>query len=429
MNGPRSRAAFREAIAAALAAAPVVAGMRAALLLHIDGFAGLEDRLGFVEAEELANLVRTAIDARLTPDDACHACSIDETGLLVRRADLAGISSLAESLRRDLQGQTFTIRDQPLRISMTVALTPLLSAAADSADPADAADAALGQLVAEVRAASLKGGNTVISFGTATAPERSEQEEAHLAALTRRALVEDRMRLAFQSIASLEGGRHVHFDVQVRMVDDEGREWRASEFLPAAQKFNLMRSVDRWVAATALDIVQRRRGTRDAATLFIKLSEDTVRDAEAFMIWLRGLLDGQRLNATEVVFQAQEKVLQNHIRKARALTRELTELGAGIAIEHFGIGSNPRQMLDYIPAGFLKFHASYTQSFDDHEVQKRLGELLEAAKRHRMKTIVSHVEHADLMAKLWQMGIHFIQGYHVQEPEVVMLGEDAGVKR
>eukprot|EP01035_Chromulina_nebulosa_P004638 gene4638-6337_t len=44
-----------------------------------------------------------------------------------------------------------------------------------------------------------------------------------------------------------------------------------------------------------------------------------------------------------------------------------------------------------------------------------------------MKTIVSHVERADMMAKLWQMGIHFIQGYHVQEPEVVMLGEDLGV--
>ncbi|MDP3295508.1 MAG: EAL domain-containing protein, partial [Nevskia sp.] len=256
-----------------------------------------------------------------------------------------------------------------------------------------------------------------------------EHEDARIAGLTRRALAEDRMRLAFQSIASLEGGRYTHFDLQVRMVDEDGREWRASEFLPAAQKFNLMRSVDRWVIATALDTVQRRRGTRDAATLFIKLSEDTVRDAEAFIIWLRGLLDGGRLKASEVVFQAQELVLQNHIRKARTLTRELVELGAGIAIEHFGIGSNSRQMLDYIPAQFLKFHASYTQSFGDREVQKRLGDLIEAAKQHRMKTIVSHVEHADLMATLWQMGIHFIQGYHVQEPEVVMLGEDVMVKR
>ncbi|WP_084711321.1 EAL domain-containing protein [Nevskia ramosa] len=422
MNLPRepapSRAAFRAALAAS---SPAPGSVRAALLLHIDGWAGIEERIGFVEAEALAGLVSAAINTRLTPDDARYALSIDETGLILQRADLAGIERLAETLRRELHEEIFTIRDQEVQLSVTLAWF--------QTGTADTLDAMLHKLVGEARAASLKGGNTVIGVGVIAPAVQNDREDARIAGLTRRALAEDRMRLAFQSIASLEGGRHTHFDLQVRMVDEDGREWRATEFLPAAQKFNLMRSVDRWVIATALDIVQRRRGTRDAATLFIKLSEDTVRDAEAFILWLRGLLDGQRLKASEVVFQAQELVLQNHIRKARALTRELVELGAGVAIEHFGVGSNSRQMLDYIPAQFLKFHASYTQSFADREVQKRLGDLIEAAKQHRMKTIVSHVERADMMAKLWQMGIHFIQGYHVQEPEVVMLGEDLGVKR
>ena len=117
-------------------------------------------------------------------------------------------------------------------------------------------------------------------------------------------------------------------------------------------------------------------------------------------------------------------MLQNHIRKARALTRELVELGAGFAIEHFGIGPSSAQMLDYIPAQFLKFHASFTQSFGDRATIARLSELVEAAKQHKMKTIVSHVEDANVMARLWQMGVNYISGYHVQEPEVVLLSDD-----
>ncbi len=417
-HGPRSdRGAFR----AALARPPADDGVRTALLLRIDGFAGIEERNGFVEAEQLAVQVMAAIAGRLSPGDTMHGFSIDEAGLILQRADLADTEQFVESLRRELHDEIFTVRDHEAQVSLSLAIF--------QTGPADSADTVIRQLAGEARSASLKGGNRLVSVGSTTRSAQSDREDARIAALTRRALAEDRMRLAFQSIASLEGDNQGHFDLLVRMVDDSGREWKASEFLPAAQKFNLMRSVDRWVVATTLDIIQRRRDANDPATLFVKLSEDTVRDAEAFVVWLRGLLDGRRLAPTEIVFQAQEMVLQNHIRKARALSRELVELGAGIAIEHFGVGSNSRQMLDYIPAQFLKFHASYTQSFGDRDTQKRLAELIEAAKLHRMQTIVSHVEDANVMARLWQMGVNFIQGYHVQEPEVVLLGEDMAQRR
>ncbi|HWY23355.1 MAG TPA: EAL domain-containing protein, partial [Nevskia sp.] len=97
---------------------------------------------------------------------------------------------------------------------------------------------------------------------------------------------------------------------------------------------------------------------------------------------------------------------------------------AGLAVEHFGIGANSAQLLDHIPANFIKFHPSFTQKFTEKDTQKRLGELVEAAKQRNLKTIVSHVEDAHVMARLWQMGVNFIQGYHVQEPEVVLLASD-----
>lgn len=411
------RADFRAALGG-----PIAAGLtRAALLIHVDDLAGLEERIGFVDAEALIGLASAAIAARLAPDDRLFAFSLDERAVLIERPELAAIERLAETLRRELREEIFSLGDREAQLSVSIALL--------QPGAGDAADTVIRQLATEARSASAKDGNRVVIVGSTIRTAQAEREEARIAALTRRALAEDRLRLAWQSIASLEGETRNHYDLLVRMSDETGREWTASEFLPAAQKFNLMRSIDRWVVGSALELIQRRSRPQDAATLFVKISEDTVRDAEAFVVWLRELLGGRSLKRDEIIFEAQELVLHNHIRKARMLTRELIEIGAGFAIEHFGIGPNSAQMLDYIPAHFLKFHASFTQSFGERATIARLSELVEAAKQHRIKTIVSHVEDANVMARLWQMGVNYISGYHVQEPEVVLLSEEPAIAK
>jgi EAL domain-containing protein (putative c-di-GMP-specific phosphodiesterase class I) len=124
----------------------------------------------------------------------------------------------------------------------------------------------------------------------------------------------------------------------------------------------------------------------------------------------------------------QELVLQNHIRKAKVLTKVLRDSGASVAIEHFGVGANSAQLIEHLPINFLKFHSSFTHSFNEKDIQKKMSTLMEMAKQRRIKTIVSHVEDANVMARMWQMGVNYIQGYHVQEPEVVMLSEELTLK-
>lgn len=405
----------RAALRAALAAPHADGLARAALLIHIDDFAGHEGRLGHVDAETMALLAQAAIATRLAPEDRLFGFAVDERAVVIERRDLAAIERLAETLRRELREEIFSCRERESQLTVTIALF--------QPGPSDDADTVIRQLVAEARSASVKDGNRVVIVGSATLSAQQEREEARIAALVRRALVEDRMKLAWQPIASLEGDTRNHFDLLIRMADETGREWTASEFLPAAQKFNLMRSIDRWVIGSALDLLARHTRPLDGATIFAKLSEDTIRDGDAFIVWLRELLGERRMKPNEIVFEAQELVLQNHIRRARSLTRELIDMGAGFAIEHFGVGPSSVQMLDYIPAQFLKFDAVFMQSFGDRATSAKLSELVEAAKQRKIRTIVSHVEDANVMARLWQMGVNYISGYHVQEPEVVMLGE------
>ena len=77
-----------------------------------------------------------------------------------------------------------------------------------------------------------------------------------------------------------------------------------------------------------------------------------------------------------------------------------------------------------MPPQFVKFHPSFTHQFHDKEQHKKMTTLMETARQSGVKTIVSHVEDANVMARLWQMGVNYIQGFHVQEPEVVLLSAD-----
>ena len=414
-----AQAAFhgRGVLSDALAETPVDSKtMRTAMLLHIDAFDALEQRIGHADAQEVTSLLAETVHSRLGPQDQSFVFSTDELALLVQRPNYNEAEQFAEFLRKEVSGQIFAARHHEAHISLTITVFPL--------GGQETPEHVVRQLADEARKTSARGGNQIVALGATAKANQVEREEARRAGQVKKAIEDNRLKLAYQSIASLEGESRSHFDVLVRMLDESGKELHAAEFLPAAQKFNLMRTIDRWVVARALNVIAKRAASKEASVLFVKLSEDTLKDNEGFISWLKTQVQDQPLKSDEIVFEIQEVVIQNHVRKAKALTQALREMGAGLAVEHFGVGANSAQLLDHIPANFIKFHPSFTQKFSEKETQKRLGDLVEAAKQRNLKTIVSHVEDAHVMARLWQMGVNFIQGYHVQEPEVVLLASD-----
>jgi PAS domain S-box-containing protein len=406
----------RLALFRGLAKAPDNAQPRAVLLFLVDGFQSLESRVGLEDAELLMTQVSAAIVTRLGAPQPLFRFSTDEWVALVSRATAPEFEKLAERLCRELAQQVFTAGAHETRISVTVAAYPI-----GAGEPAVQA---IDPLIREGRRVSAQGGGQSLVIGPTAQAQGEARENARRAAQLKRALEQNRMRLAYQSIASLEGEARQHFDVLVRMVDEDGRERHAAEFIGAATQFGLMRAVDRWVITQALKMLAKRDQNQEPAVLLVKLSEDSLRDVDKLIAWLRELLASRPLRYRELCFSVREMAVQNHLRKTQLLAKTLEELGSGLAIEHFGVGTHPAQLLEQLPARFIKFHASFTHDFAERDTQKKMTELLAIARRRNIRSIVSHVEDANVMARMWQLGVNYIQGYLVQEPEVVLLAAD-----
>lgn len=386
---------------------------RAALLVVADKAAALEERIGPLDFEEVMGQVAAQLAAPLAEGDSLYRFSTQEFALLVSRPDAAQFERLATQLAQQVAGQVFSTREHESQLTVSLAVYPL--GAGDAPAPV------LRELAREARRVSAAGGNTHVVLGPTAKAHTEERELAQRAQALRDAIEHNRLKLAYQTIASLEGESREHFDVFVRMVNEEGVELHASDFIRVAESAGLMGTIDRWVTTRVWKILAGREAQSAGSILFVKLSEQTLREADEFLAWYRDLLKGRRLAAQELCFEIPELVLQNHVRKARTLTRGLQELGAGLAIEHFGIGSNSEQLIEQMPATFLKFHMSFTQNFERSEMQDKMARLIAAARRRQIHTIASHVEDANTMARMWQLGVQYVQGYHVQPPEVVLI--------
>jgi PAS domain S-box-containing protein len=415
-GGDGSGAKGRVALMQALSGAGSGEDHAAALFVVVDAFQGVEARVGFDDAERVLIQAESALRTHLPPRHELFRFSTHEFAAIVYDQNPDAVEKLGDAIARDIGGQVFSTPMHEAQLTLTVGTYPL-------GGETPAAEI-IGDLVRETRRQSMRGGNTGLVLGAAARAEMEKREAAAKAEAVREALDEGRFKLAYQTIASLEGDAHHHFDVLIRMTSKSGEDLTAAEFIGPAEQFGLMCAIDRWVVSRTMRVLATRESRKLPATLFVRLSADTLKDSENFLSWLNELLAGRPLKRNELCFEIQELVLQNHIRKAKMLTDMVGRLGAQIAVDHFGIGSNSEALLQHLPVHFLKFHRSFTQNFDQQDVQRRMSRLMEIAKQKGIKTIVSHVEDANAMARMWQMGVNYIEGFHVQEPEVVMITED-----
>ena len=233
-----------------------------------------------------------------------------------------------------------------------------------------------------------------------------------------RRLMANRFRLVQQPIASLVGDGEAMYDLVVRMLDDKGNEVLPSEFLAAAQRTDLMKNIDRWVVGAAMSFCAARKPHR----VFVRLSRDSMRD-QTLGNWLQQQLKASGVDAGRVVFELGEALVTTHLKEMKELQALVQPLGFELAIENFGSGRDPAQLLSHIPLNYVKIDGALMQGLaNDRLLQEQVKVLVQQARTKGVTTIAERVEDANTMAVLWQLGIEFIQGYFVSSPEEVVLG-------
>jgi EAL domain-containing protein (putative c-di-GMP-specific phosphodiesterase class I) len=159
---------------------------------------------------------------------------------------------------------------------------------------------------------------------------------------------------------------------------------------------------------------------RRTARVFVRLSRDTMLDS-MLPAWLETRVKNSGLDPASVVFQVTEEAAASHLKQTRDMATRLKKTGFGFSVEGFTGGPGAAQLVEHLPLDYLKIDGTLMQGIaSDTELQERVGRIVQDARGHKVRTIAERVEDANTMAVLWQLGVQYMQGYQIQEPEVIL---------
>jgi diguanylate cyclase (GGDEF)-like protein len=389
---------------------PIKAGIRQIVAIQPDKLQTLADEVGPLAIEEVIGQFAGLIAETRQASDLFGRFGDGTFVLLMERGTQRDVETWAGNLIRKVGAQVFRAADKQTTCTCSVGIGMVDIRTPDLAK-------SINDALAARRNAEAAGGGRVAIVDTQDEDTRQQAADAIWVRYIRAALMENRFRLLQQPIASLMGEDRGMFDVLVRMVDEQGQEVLPSEFIPAAERNDLMKNIDRWVIGAAMSF----GASRPVNLLFVRLSRDSVRD-KSLLPWLQNQLKSTRVDPQRIVFQVSEQVATEYLADATDLASGLRRDGFRFALEHFGAGRDPRRLLAHLPIDFIKVDGTMMQGLAvDTDLQQRVRDLVDQAKGKKVSTIAERVEDANTMAVLWQLGIEFIQGYFVNEPESVTI--------
>jgi EAL domain-containing protein (putative c-di-GMP-specific phosphodiesterase class I) len=230
----------------------------------------------------------------------------------------------------------------------------------------------------------------------------------------RRALREDAFVLHFQPIVGLVDGAISHREALVRLADEpDGRLVAPAAFLPAAERYGLVREIDRLVVRRVAALLGGECLTGSVA---LNLSALSITD-RGMLAHIERELARNRVDPRRLVVEITETAAISDMRRARAFCEGVQSLGCAIALDDFGVGFGSFYYAKRLPFSFLKIDGDFVRelpaSRNDRLVVKAI---VDVARGMRRQTIAEFVGDDATLGVLRELGVDYAQGFHVGRP-------------
>jgi EAL domain-containing protein (putative c-di-GMP-specific phosphodiesterase class I) len=269
------------------------------------------------------------------------------------------------------------------------------------------------------RSAKNHGRNRVELYAIEDTSMMRRHSDALAVGRLRSALKSDRLLLHAQRIVplqdpSLPGG----YELLLRLREEDGGLVAPGPMIEAAQRYQLLPSIDRWVTERAMQMLAPYRGMLQTRGLGISInvSGQSIGD-ETFIRSFTQFLKEAGLPRGCISVELTEQAAITNLADATRMVSILTALGCGFALDDFGTGANSLMYLKTLQVSRVKIDGSFIRDIlTDRNSQATVKAIVELAKGLGIETVAEYVETAEIAEHVRLLGVDYAQGYAYGRP-------------
>ena len=412
LTGLLNRRAYERSLEEHLARGERYGHAGAVMVLDLDSFKEVNDTLGHSAGDELIVRVAGALASRLRESDTLARLGGDEFAILTPTGERTEAQSLADSLleviRKEQAPRGPGGRERPITASIGVA--PL-----EGVEELSAEEALINADLAMYDAKEAGRDRSIIYRGAGRGQAHIEAR-LEWAERIRAALDEDRLVLHAQPVVETATGLTTQHELLVRMIDAHGDLIPPGSFLPVAERFGLIREIDRWVVTRAIRMLGEHRGEGRRPIVEINLSAHSLGDAQ-LALHIGRELRAAGVAATQLIFEVTETTAIGNIAAARTFAERLGELGCRFALDDFGAGFGSFYYLKHLPFDFIKIDGEFVRNCTSDPTDRLvIRAVVELARGMGKRTIAEFVGDEATFTALGKLGVDYAQGFHLGPP-------------
>lgn len=413
LTGLINRREFEHRLHAALAETRSRADVEHALVyVDLDQFKVVNDTCGHPAGDRLLKQVTGLLQTKVRNSDTLARLGGDEFGILLQDCGLEQAMKIAEGLRQAIRDFRCDWNGQTLQVGASIGIVAIDRTTESVAATMSAVDVAC-------YAAKDSGRNRVHVYEPDNVPAR--HREMQWVSRLQRACDDGRLEIHYQPIEPIgarreRGDARPHFELMLRMRDEDGSLVLPIEFIPAAERYNVMPAIDRWVVRQALGTVLGKGLLGPDCTVAVNLSGTTLND-EGFLEFIIGELATADLRPGSLCFEITETAAIASLASVVYFMRELRDRGVKFALDDFGSGLSSFSYLKTLPVDYLKIDGQFVENVVRDPIDRSMVEAIcQVARAMGLETVAERVESREALEMLATLGVDYAQGYYLAQP-------------
>ena len=381
----------------------------AVLFLDLDHFKDVNDVLGHAAGDELLTRFSELVLSQVRDTDIVARLGGDEFTIILPHTDIEGARELAEKLLAALDGQELNVNGQAMPMTASVGIARIPEDGRTQEELLSSADMAMYQ-------AKESGRNRVCDYGGDLDLHGLIEKRLEWRKRIAEAVAHDLLLLHAQPILDVKNGGTSRYEFLLRMPSPDGGVYEAAKFIDHAERFGMMRPIDRWVVREGIRLAALY-GRRSKDLVFeINISAHGFNDDQLPKI-IANELTSSRADPKSIVFEVTESAAINNLERANRFVSDVKRMGCKFALDDFGVGFSSLHQLKNLDVDFLKIDGAFIRNLAHDPVDRHLVKaIVEISRALGKETIAEFVGDGQTLNVVRELGVDFAQGYHIGRP-------------